>query len=186
MSFDAELTDLKAKFDKTVKALVHDFGHIRTGRASVAMVEHVRVDAYGAITPLPQVAGISVPEPAQILIKPWDRSLIKAIEKALAEAQLGMMPISDGMIIRLNVPPLSGERRKQLAGQAKEACEKCKVAMRTIRRDGIKGIEAKGKELKVSEDLVKKATAKVDEQLKACEAQAEKLLKEKSDDILTF
>ena len=186
MSFDAELTDLKGKFDKALKALAHDFAHLRTGRATPVMVEHVRVDAYGVSTPLAQVAGISVPEAATILIKPWDRSLTKAIERALAEAQLGMMPISDGTVIRLNLPPLSSERRKQLAGQAKEYCEKSKVAMRGQRRDGIKAIETKGKELKVSEDVVKKATAKVDEHLKASEAQAEKMLKEKSDDILTF
>jgi ribosome recycling factor len=186
MPFDAELADVKTKMDKALNALSHDFKHIRTGRASVAMIEHIQVEAYGSVTPLPQLAGLNVPEPTQILIKPWDKSLIKAIEKALSEAQLGMMPQSDGTVIRLNLPTLSTERRTQLAAQAKEACEKCKVSMRNIRRDSIKGIETKGKLEKAPEDQVKKSSEKVSEMLKASEAKAEAYLKEKADDIMRF
>lgn len=184
MSFEAEIADCKTKFDKSLASLAHDFQHIRTGRASVAMVEHVLVDAYGSRMPLPQCASITVPEPAQLQIKPWDKSLMKAVEKALQEAQLGMNPQSDGQVIRLQIPPLSSERRKQLAAQAKESCEKCKVSMRNQRRDLIKHIETKGKADKAPEDAIKKASEKVSELLKQSEAKAESSLKDKTDDIL--
>lgn len=186
MSFEAEITDCKTKLEKALAALAHDFKHIRTGRASTAMIEHVQVDAYGSMLPIAQCASITVPEPSQILIKPWDKALVKAIEKALGEAQLGMNPQSDGQVIRLQVPPLSSERRKQLAAQAKESCEKCKVSMRNLRRDLIKAVEAKGKAEKASEDAVKKAGEKISELLKSHEAKAETSLKEKTEDITTF
>ena len=184
MTLDAELTDIKSRFEKALGALDHDFKAIRTGRASTAMVDHVRVEAYGSQMPLAQCASVSIPEPATIMIKPWDRGLIKAIEKALAEAQLGMNPASDGQVIRLNLPPLSTERRKQLAGQAKEATEKHKVVMRNSRRDAIKHIETKGKEQKLPEDAVKKAVDKVSALLKEYEDKAEKRLAEKTKDIM--
>jgi ribosome recycling factor len=184
MSFEAEIAECKTRFDKSLASLGHEFQHIRTGRASVAMVEHVQVDAYGSRLPLPQCASVTVPEPAQLLIKPWDKSLMKAIEKALQEAQLGMNPQSDGQVIRLNIPPLSSERRKQLAAQAKEACEKCKVSMRNLRRDLIKGIETKGKADKAPEDAIKKASEKISELLKQYEGKAETSLKDKTEDIV--
>jgi ribosome recycling factor len=186
MSFENEIKDCTVRFDKALASLAHDFKHIRTGRASVAMIEHVQVEAYGSRMPIAQCAGLSVPEPAQILIKPWDKSLLKAIEKALVEAQLGMMPQNDGVVIRLQIPPLSSERRKQLAGEAKEATEKCKVAMRNLRRDVIKAIETKGKTDKLPEDATKKASEKISDLLKQYEAKAESSLKEKTDDILKF
>jgi ribosome recycling factor len=186
MSFDPEIADCKAKFEKALGSLAHDFKHIRTGRASIAMIEHVQVEAYGSRMPIAQCAGLTVPEPAQILIKPWDKALLKAIEKALTEAQLGMMPQNDGVVIRLQVPPLSSERRKQLAQTAKEACEKCKVAMRNLRRDIIKAIETKGKADNAPEDTTKKASEKVSELLKQYEAKAESALKDKTEDILKF
>jgi ribosome recycling factor len=184
MSFEAELADAKNKMEKALGALTNDFKHIRTGRAAVSMIEHVQVEAYGAFMPIMQCAGVSVPEPAQLLIKPWDKGLIKAIEKALNDAQLGMAPQSDGSVIRLNVPPLSTERRTQLAGQAKEACEKCKVSMRNTRRDAIKAVETKGKADKLPEDVVKKTSEKISELLKQHEAKAETSLKDKTEDIM--
>ena len=186
MAFDAEIADCKTRFEKSLVALANDFKHIRTGRASTAMIEHVQVDAYGSMLPIAQCASITVPEPAQLLIKPWDKGLIKAIEKALSEAQLGMNPQSDGQVIRLLVPSLSSERRKQLAAQAKESCEKCKVSMRNLRRDVIKAIETKGKADKASEDAIKKAGEKISELLKQHEAKAEASLKDKTEDITKF
>ena len=182
--FDADLADAKSKMDKAFAALNHDFDHIRTGRASPAIIENVQVDAYGSMMPLNQCASITVPEPTQLLVKPWDKGLVKAVEKALVAASLGMAPNSDGHVIRLQLPPLSTERRKQLVGQAKDSCEKCKIAMRNIRRDALKHIETKGKEQKVSEDVVKKSKEKIDAMLKDHEAQAEKRLVEKSKDIM--
>jgi ribosome recycling factor len=186
MSFDADLTDCKNRFEKALTALVNDFKHLRTGRASVAMIEHVQVSAYDSILPITQCASISVPEPTQLLIKPWDKGLLKAIEKALSEAQLGMTPNSDGIVIRLIVPPLSGERRQQMAVQGKESCEKCKVSLRNLRRDAIKAVEAKGKAEKASEDLVKKTDEKITELLKQYEAKAETALKNKIADITSM
>lgn len=182
--FDADLNDTKSKLDKALTALENAFGHIRTGRASPAMVEHLQVEAYGSVMPLNQCAAISVPEPTQLAIKAWDKGLIKAIEKAIVASNLGMAPSSDGQVIRLQLPPLSQERRKQLAGQAKDECEKTKVAMRSIRRDAIKHLETKGKEAHASEDLVKKSKEKVDAMLKEHEQKAEKRLVEKSKDIM--
>ncbi len=186
MAFEAELADAKSKMEKGLGSLTHDFKHIRTGRASTAMVEHVQVEAYGSSMPIAQCAGITVPEPAQLVIKPWDKALIKAIEKALNDANLGMTPQSDGIVIRLNVPALSTERRTQLAGQAKESCEKCKVSMRNVRRDMIKLVETKGKADKAPEDAIKKTAEKISEMLKTSEAKAESMLKEKTDDIMKF
>lgn len=182
--FDADIADTKAKLDKSLAALNNSFGHIRTGRASPAMVEHLMVEAYGSMTPLNQCAQITVPEPTQLAIKTWDKSLIKAIEKSIVASNLGLSPSSDGQTIRLQLPPLSQERRKQLAGQAKDECEKSKVAMRSIRRDAIKHVETKGKEQKASEDVVKKTKEKIDAMLKDHEQQAEKRLVEKTKDIL--
>ena len=113
MPFDAEIADSRSKMEKALGALSNDFKHVRTGRATVGMVEHVQVEAYGSTMPITQVASLSVPEPTQILIKPWDKSLIKALEKALADANLGMNPQSDGTVVRLNLPPLSTERRQR-------------------------------------------------------------------------
>lgn len=186
MPFEADIADAKAKMEKALAALAHDFKHVRTGRASVAQVEHIQVEAYGSMMALPQVASLSVPEPTQIVIKPWDKALLKAVEKALADANLGMMPQSDGTVIRMNVPPLSTERRQQLAAQAKELAEKCKVSMRNIRRDAIKAIETKGKAEKAPEDAIKKSAEKVSELLKSHEGRAEQSLKEKTDDIMRF
>ncbi len=186
MSFDAEISECKARLEKALASLSHDFKHIRTGRASAAMIEHVQVDAYGSRMPIAQCGSITVPEPAQIMIKPWDKGLLKAIEKGITEANLGIMPQNDGSVIRLMIPPLSSERRKQLAASAKESTEKCKVSMRNLRRDEIKSIENKGKAEKLPEDATKKACEKISDLLKQYEGKAESMLKDKTDDILTF
>jgi ribosome recycling factor len=186
MAFEAEIADANAKLDKALAALSNDFKHIRTGRAAVSMIEHVQVEAYGSRMPIAQCAGLSVPEPTTIMIKPWDKGLLKAIEKSLADANLGMMPQSDGSVVRLTLPPLSTERRQQLAAQAKEACEKCKVAMRNIRRDALKTVETKGKTEKAPEDAIKKSSEKISEALKSHEAKAEAALKDKTNDIMTL
>jgi ribosome recycling factor len=186
MSFEDVIADAKSKLDKALQSLAGEFRRIRTGRANPAMIEHVHVEAYGSSMPITQCAGITVPEPSQLMIKPWDKGLLRAIEKALVDAELNMSPNNDGSVIRLNIPPLSTERRKQLAGQAKEACEKCKVSMRNVRRDAIKHVETKGKETKQPEDQIKKATEKISEMLKQSEAKADSELKSKTDDIMTL
>jgi ribosome recycling factor len=184
MSLDADINDCKAKLEKALAALAHEFKHFRTGRASVAMIEHVQVEAYGSHMPIMQCGSVTIPESTQILIKPYDKSILKAIEKALSDANLGMTPQNDGVCIRLSVPPLSTERRQQMAGQAKEATEKTKVSMRNIRRDAIKTAETKGKDQKMSEDLIKKSSEKITDLLKQYEAKAEHALKDKTAEIM--
>jgi ribosome recycling factor len=185
MDADLILMDVEEHFEKSLTALGNDFRRIRTGRASPTMIEHVVADAYGAPTPINQLAGISVPEPTQLLIKPWDKSVLKDIERALISADLGMAPQNDGEQIRLNVPPLSSERRQQLAAQAKESAEKCKVAMRNTRRDGIKRAETEGKEANASEDAIRALSDQITDLLKEYEGKAEAVLKEKTEDITT-
>ncbi|MCS6970392.1 MAG: ribosome recycling factor [Planctomycetota bacterium] len=182
--FDPLFAETKSKFEKALAALQNAFAHIRTGRASPAMIEHIQVEAYGALMPLNQCAAITVPEPMQLAIKPWDKNLVKAIEKAITAANLGLTPSNDGQIVRVQLPPLSQERRRQLAAQAKEESEKAKVAMRNVRRDAIKQLETQAKEQKISEDVVKKARERLDALLKDYEQMVEKRLSEKTKDIL--
>lgn len=183
MSIEEIIFESEEKFEKAVTALEHDFRRIRTGRATVAMIEHVHVEAYGASMPILQVASISVPEPTQLLIKPYDKGAIREIERGLINADLGMAPQNDGEVLRLNVPPLSTERRQQLIAQAKEYAEKSKVALRNIRRDTIKHVEQFGKEEKLPEDEVKKSAESVTDTMKQYEAKVEKLLSEKTVDL---
>ncbi|TVR09017.1 MAG: ribosome recycling factor [Planctomycetota bacterium] len=173
-------------FEKSLGALNNEFGRIRTGRAAPQMLDHVQVEMYGSVMPLRQMAQISAPEPTQLMVKPFDKNSIRAIEKGITIADLGITPQNDGSVIRLNIPPLSQERRKQLAAQAKDACEKCKVAMRNARRDAIKQIESQGKEERLSEDIVKQASEGITELLKQFESRAEQALEEKTKDILEF
>lgn len=185
MSYDDLITDAKGKLEKGLVALSNDFRRVRTGRANPAMIEHIQVEAYGSMMPITQCASISSPEPTQLLIKPWDKGLLKAIEKSIIASDIGMAPNNDGVNIRLQLPPLSSERRKQLAGEAKEFAERTKVSMRNLRRDVIKAIETRGKEKNFSEDVTKAAKTKVDELLKQYEGKADADLKAKQDDILT-
>ena len=186
MSLDDILLETEEHFDKSLNALDNEFKRIRTGQASPQMIDHVQVEAYGAMTPLNQVAGVSVPEPQQLLIKPWDKTVLHAIEKALIASGLGMAPQNDGDVIRLNVPPLSEERRKELASQARDAAERCKVGMRNSRRDGIKSAEAEGKSEKLPEDAVKKVVEDISSLLKDYEAKAEVALLKRLTPSLPF
>ncbi len=182
--FEEILFSAEEHFEKALNALDHDFNRIRTGRAAPQMLDHVQILAFGTLVPLKQMASITVPEPTQLLIKPYDRNSLRDIEKGLINAELGMAPQNDGNVIRLNVPSLTEERRKQLAAQAKEACEKSKVARRNSRRDAIKQVETKGKELKAGEDAIKEASEKITNLLHDYEAKAETALKGKTTDIL--
>jgi ribosome recycling factor len=186
MSYEDLITEAKGKLEKAHAALEHDFRRLRTGRANSAIVEHVQVEAYGSRMPITQVAAITIPEPTQIMIKPWDKSMLKEIEKAIVGSDLGLAPQNDGICIRLQLPPMSSERRKQLAGEAKEFGEKHKVVMRNTRRDAIKHIEARGKEQKLPEDATKKASEKISELLKQFETALDAAVKAKQEEILSF
>ena len=135
MADHALITDTKAKMDKAVGHTRDLLKNIRTSRASASLVEHIRVDYYGTPTPLAQMAQISVPEARQLLIKPFDMSSLKEIDKAIQKSDIGISPENDGKVIRLTMPPLSGEQRKKYAAKAKDLIEEGRVALRNIRRD---------------------------------------------------
>lgn len=142
----------KSMMEKVLEHLHNEFKSVRTGRASTGLVENVKVDYYGTPTPLRQLASLSAPEASMIIIKPFDPASIKEIEKAIKNSDLSIAPISDGKVVRLSIPPLSGERRKQLAGQVKQLGEQAKVSIRNIRRDGNKRLDDEEKAKTITED----------------------------------
>jgi ribosome recycling factor len=129
------LADADHKMARAIDAMERDFQGVRTGRASTSLVERITVDYYGTQTPLNQLAGISVPEPHQIVIQPWDRGVLGAIEKAITKSEIGLMPNVDGTVVRLNIPPLTEERRKDLVKVVHKRMEEARVEIRNIRRD---------------------------------------------------
>ena len=153
--------ELKARIEKTLEDLRKDLSRIRTGRANLSLLDGIRVNYYGTSTPLSGVASLSVPEPRLITVKPWDRSQLKQIEKAITEANIGINPMNDGEIIRLPIPPLTEERRKEIAKQVRQRGEDHKVAVRNERRDANEKLKELLKKKSISEDDLKRATEKV-------------------------
>ena len=149
---DQRLAIYEEKMQKCVDYLVADFAAIRAGRANPNVLNKIRVDYYGTPTPIQQVANVSVPEPRMIQIAPWDRSLIKAIEKAIMTSELGINPNNDGSVIRLIFPEVTEERRKQLAKDVKKKGEEQKVAVRNVRRDGVDAVKKLEKASEITED----------------------------------
>jgi ribosome recycling factor len=149
--------NLKTRMEKAISDLQHEMAAIRTGRASLGILDHIRVDYYGTPTPLNQVANLHVPEPALITIQPWDVSQIGPIEKAIRISDLGLNPGNDGKIIRLPIPPLTEERRKEFVKKVHAAAEHHRVSVRSIRRDGNEAVKKLLKDKKVTEDEDKRA-----------------------------
>jgi ribosome recycling factor len=149
--------NVKTRMEKAITDLQHDMAAIRTGRASLAILDHIRVDYYGTPTPLNQVANLHVPEPALITIQPWDVSQIGVIEKAIRVSDLGLNPSNDGKIIRLPIPPLTEERRKEFAKKLHAGAEHHRVSVRNIRRDGNEAVKKLLKDKKITEDEDKRA-----------------------------
>ena len=146
------IQDAERRMQKAVEVAQNDFATIRTGRANPVVVENIKVDYYGTPTPINQLAGISVPEPRQMLVTPWDKSIINSVLKAIQTADIGMTPMSDGNVIRLNVPPLTEERRKELIKQLHKRAEEHRVAIRNVRRDANEHIKAQQKSSEITED----------------------------------
>lgn len=146
------IKDAERRMQKAVEAAQSDFATIRTGRANPVVVENIKVDYYGTPTPINQLAGISVPEPRQLLVTPWDRTIINTILKAIQSADIGMTPMSDGNVIRMNVPPLTEERRRELIKQLHKRAEEHRVAVRNVRRDANDRIKAQQKSSEITED----------------------------------
>lgn len=147
-----ELNEIEERMEKSIDSLESKFSEIRAGRANPAILNRVSVEYYGVQTPINQVAGISVPEARMIVIQPWDASVLKAIERAILEADIGINPNNDGKVIRLNFPELTEERRKDLVKDIKKIAEEAKVGIRSIRKDGMDDVKARQKNSEISED----------------------------------
>lgn len=156
-----ELNILEDKMKKAIEHLEEEYSTIRAGRANPAILNKVQVEYYGALTPINQVGSISVPEARQILITPWDRTVLSAIEKAINKAEIGVNPINDGSCIRLNFPELNEERRKELVKEVKKLAENGKVAVRNVRRDGMEMVKAEQKNGDITEDELKSLEEKI-------------------------
>ncbi len=185
MSTRKIVDDHAKNMDKTVEHLRTEYKSVRTGRAQPGLVEHLIVDYYGTPTPLKSLAAIAVPEPASIVIKPFDVGCLKDIEKAIKSSELSLSPIADGKMIRLNIPPLSEERRKQIVQQVKQLGERTKVSVRNIRRDAIKQLEDAEKAKTVSEDDRDKAKDEIEKLTKKHIDTVDGLIKHKSDEIMS-
>ena len=153
--------EVEAKMEKTLSSLKADLNKVRTGRASLALFDDIRVDYYGTSTPLNQMATLSVPEPRLITIQPWDTSIIGEIEKAILKSELGVTPASDGKIIRISIPRLTEERRKELVKVVKKMAEGAKVAVRNIRREANEQLKGLEKDKKISQDQLRQWIDKV-------------------------
>ncbi|MCA8944350.1 MAG: ribosome recycling factor [Planctomycetes bacterium] len=174
--------------DKVEKALHHLTEHlagIRTGRASPALIDSIKVEAYGTMTPLNQVSHISVPEARQLLVKPFDLSIIKDIERALLTSDLGLTPANDGKLIRLTLPPLSEEQRKKLVVKVKDMAEQARIALRNSRRDANKHADQALKEHHMTEDANHDLHDRIQEIIKTAETKIESILGRKTEEIMT-
>src|ERR687897_2256702 len=147
-----DINELKRRMQGATAALKHELGGLRTGRAAASMLEPVQVDAYGTHMPLNQLATVSVPEPRLISVQVWDRSMVHAVEKAIINANLGLSPATEGQVLRLRIPELNEERRKELVKVAHKYAEAARVAVRHVRRDGLDVIKKLEKEHKISQD----------------------------------
>ena len=184
MSNNEAFTDAETKMKKAVEVLHDELKTVRSGRASTGLVENLKADFYGTPTPLKQMATLAAPQGDIIIIKPFDPSSIKDIEKAIKSSDLSIAPIIDGKMIRLNVPPLSEERRKQLVNQAKHTGEQSKVTIRNLRRDANKLLEKQEKDSLITEDELEKQKKKVDEITKLYIDKIDEIIRHKSEEIM--
>ena len=182
--FNEIKNDTKTRMDKTLESLKTDFGSLRAGRAHASLLDGIMVEAYGSMTPLAQVGTISVPDARTLSVSVWDKSLAKAVDKALRESDLGLNPASDGQLIRIPIPPLSEERRKELVKIASKYAEQNKVAVRNIRRDGLDGIKKLKKDNLISEDEEKRFENEIQKLTDDAIKKIEEALSAKEKDIL--
>ena len=176
--------DCRERMEKALQTLTRDFGKLRTGRASTSLVEDVQVDYYQMPTPLNQLASISIPDSRSILIQPWDKSCIGNVEKAIMKSELGLNPINDGKLIRINIPPLTEERRKELAKVAKKYTEDTKVAIRNIRREANDTLKKRKNNKDISEDDMYSGQEEIQKITDEYVNKAEKAREEKEKEIM--
>jgi ribosome recycling factor len=175
---------VKTRMEKAIADLQHELATIRTGRASLGVLDHIRVDYYGTPTPLNQVANLHVPEPSMITVQPWDVSQIGPIEKAIRTSDLGLNPSNDGKMIRLPIPPLTEERRKDLVKKLHGGAEHHRVSVRNVRRDGNEAIKKLLKDKKITEDEEKRALDEMQKTTDAYMSRIDSAVKTKEKDIL--
>lgn len=175
--------DAEERMEKAIHKLKNDLTGIRTGRANPGLVDSLRVEAYGSPTPIKQIASVSAPEPQQLVIRPFDPSTIKDIERGIINSDLGLAPNSDGKVIRLNIPPLSGDVRKKMVARTKELSEEAKVAIRNVRRDANKHADQAEKDGELSEDDCKGLKDEIQELTKKYEGSANSLAEAKEAEV---
>src|SRR4029453_9798021 len=178
--------DAESRMQGALDALGREFAGVRTGRANAALLEHVRVDYYDTPTPLNQVASISVPDARTLTIQPWDQSVLTKIERAIQKSDLGLTPANDGKLIRLSIPPLNEERRKQLAKSVGKLAEEARVAIRNGRREAKEKIKALLKDKKISEDDERRSETELQKLTDRYTQKVDDLLKKKEQEILEF
>ena len=178
------ISNCEERMKKCVASLDGEYQNLRTGRASTALFDKIKVDYYGAETPLNQVASLSVPEARLVVIQPWDKSLLPAIEKAIQKSELGLNPNNDGKLIRVNFPSLTEQRRKELAKQSKQMAEQSKVAVRNVRRDAMDDLKKKQKAGEISEDEQKEGETKIQKLTDNYVAEVQKIADAKEKEIM--
>lgn len=179
------LENIDEKMDKVVERLEVNFSEIRAGRANPAILNKVQIEYYGAMSPLTQIASVSVPEARLIVIQPWDKSLLSQIVRAIEMAEIGINPMNDGQVIRLNFPELTEERRKDLVKEVKKLSEESKVAIRNVRRDEMDLVKAQLKNSEISEDEAKSDEAKIQKKTDDYVAKIDEITAKKEKDIMT-
>jgi ribosome recycling factor len=180
-----DINELKRRMQGAIQALKQELGGLRTGRASAGLVDPIQVEAYGSHMPLNQLATVSVPEPRLISVQVWDRSLVHAVEKAIANSHLGLTPSTEGQVLRLRIPELNEERRKELVKVAHKYVEAAKVAVRHVRRDGLDVLKKLLKDHKMSEDDEKRAAEQVQKLTDETISEIDRMLAGKEKEILT-
>ena len=184
MSVEDILMDTEDRMDKALGVLKNNLAGIRTGRATPGLLDSVKVTIYGSQTPLKQLASVGAPEPQQLVIRPFDSSTIKEIEKAIVASELGLNPQSDGRIIRINIPPLSTDVRKKLVARIKDLSEESRVSIRNVRRDSNKAVEVAEKEKLISEDDRDRAKENIQELTKKFENSVTDLARSRETDVM--
>jgi ribosome recycling factor len=184
MPTDEILTDAEERMTKAIEVLKKNLSGIRTGRANPGLVDSVRVDVYGSPTPLKQIASVGAPEPTQIVIRPYDTSIIKEIEKAIVGSDLGFNPQSDGKLVRINIPALSTDVRKKMVSRIKELTEEAKISIRNVRRDANKAADQEQKDKLMTEDDRDSVKSDVQDLTKKYEDQANEMAKSRESEVM--
>ena len=184
--YEALIKDMEARMQAAVELLTREFSGVRTGRANTALLDSLRVEAYGNMTPINQIASVSVPDPKTLIIQPWDASQMSAIEKAIQKSDLGLTPANDGKLIRLTMPTLTEERRKQLAKTVGKFAEDARVAIRNVRREANDKLKSLAKDKKVSQDEERRGHDTIQKSTDRFIGKVDELTKKKEGEVLAI